>query len=666
MMKKTAVLLLSFFMLLTGCNTKAPEAEVLSDEYDDFITYDISNIPGCYAIADDGTMYLFNYTYSDGGTIENIRLNSYNMDGSSTVIGEYDKPPVCMDMSEGLLYCAYSEAGYYSFCSLDIENHEKTELFRMEGYSVIKRIDVSENDIYVLGISDERVGLAGEYTDEFGIYSYGGEKLLKIDLSTGETTTSKVPFPITYSMYGGECVVYAADKDGYYFADFGNSGKKYHNIPQLYGFDMYARDKYLFSSGSGINIGMLCAGTTDPDAGISQVLDGYYIDGDIRSVGGYTFFAAYNSDTGEKIFCRIKNSSYIKKNNKIRLISTEYSFDEPFGCGYTIDYQSLSADSFALAVLSQDSSYDMSIVNSYESFSSNIRDKGSFYPLNDIPNVREYLDKCFPYIKESATDENGDIWMLPVSVNMPMISYNQKTCSEIGIDFTDKMTLEEFVNACEKAYNSEYRNGYDVQPYRLTQNLLIQYMANHETFDTALFRSFAEFAEKKINISDISAYPLYMPLNNDAQNHLYEADGEKRFLFSCQWDNSMALWLSQFEDFRFAAVPSIDPNNKNSAECVFITINPASGNLEAALDYISSLAEYLSGSQNTFMFSDRASYTMTDGLESLYELYADAEIGFNVSEEICFDIYKQFHQGEITLDDFITEADRKLSAYMKE
>ena len=247
-----------------------------------------------------------------------------------------------------------------------------------------------------------------------------------------------------------------------------------------------------------------------------------------------------------------------------------------------------------------------------------------------------------------------------------MISYNQKTCSEIGIDFTDKMTIEEFVNACEKAYNSEYRNGYDVQPYRLTQNLLIQYMANHETFDTALFRSFAEFAEKKINISDISAYPLYMPLNNDAQNHLYEADGEKRFLFSCQWDNSMALWLSQFEDFRFAAVPSIDPNNKNSAECVFITINPASGNLEAALDYISSLAEYLSGSQNTFMFSDRASYTMTDGLESLYELYADAEIGFNVSEEICFDIYKQFHQGEITLDDFITEADRKLSAYMKE
>ena len=57
---------------------------------------------------------------------------------------------------------------------------------------------------------------------------------------------------------------------------------------------------------------------------------------------------------------------------------------------------------------------------------------------------------------------------------------------------------------------------------------------------------------------------------------------------------------------------------------------------------------------------------MTDGLESLYELYADAEIGFNVSEEICFDIYKQFHQGDITLDELITEADRKLSAYMKE
>ncbi|MGN1423168.1 MAG: hypothetical protein ACI4XA_07320 [Oscillospiraceae bacterium] len=663
-MKKTAALLLGIF-LLTGCSENAPEAAALSDEFDDFIAYDISDIPGCFTIADDGTMYLFTYTYSDSGTIDNIRLNSYNMDGRSAVIGEYDKPPVCMDMSEGLLYCVYSEAEHYSICSLDFEKQEKEELFRIEGYSSIKRIDVSGNDIYFLGTSGEPAPL-GEYTDIFGIYSYGGEKLLKIDLSTGETTASEVPFPITYSMYGGECTVYAADKDGYYFSDFGNSGKKYHNIEQLYGFDMYARDKYLFSSGSGINIGMLCAGTTDPNGGISQVLDGYYIDGDIRSVGGYTFFTAYNSDTAEKNICRIKNSSYIKKNSKIRLISTEYCFDEPFGCGYTIDYRSLPADSFALAVLSQDSSYDISIVNSYESFSSNLRDKGSFCPLNDIPNVREYLDNCFPYIKEAATDENGDIWMLPVSVNMPMIAYNQKTCAEVGIDFTEKMTIEEFVKVCEKAHNSEYADGYDVQPYRLTQNLLIQYMANHETFDTAVFRGFAEFAEKKVNISDISEYPSYLPPNNDALNNLYRDGGEKRFLFSCQWDNSAALWLSQFEDFRFAAVPPIDAGDKISAACAFIAVNPASGNLEAALDYISSLAEYLSESRDTFMLSDKNSYTMNGGAESLYELYAAAEIGFNVSEEICFDTYKQYQRGDITLDELIAEADRKLSAYMKE
>lgn len=71
---------------------------------------------------------------------------------------------------------------------------------------------------------------------------------------------------------------------------------------------------------------------------------------------------------------------YIKKNNKIRLISCENNFDAPFGCGYTIDYENLSADSFSLAVLSNDRNRDMCIANSYDSYSSNIRDKGSFFP----------------------------------------------------------------------------------------------------------------------------------------------------------------------------------------------------------------------------------------------------------------------------------------------
>lgn len=256
--------------------------------------------------------------------------------------------------------------------------------------------------------------------------------------------------------------------------------------------------------------------------------------------------------------------------------------------------------------------------------------------------------------------------MLPLSVNIPVIVYNEDTCKAAGIDFNEEITVEDFVAVCEKSYASDYKNGFDVHPYVFTQNLLIGYMANHSSFDTPFFRSFAGLAKDKINISDTAAYPPYFPLTNPAQNRLFEQDGEKQFLFSYYRDSAGAVWMSGFDSFRFAAVPAIDPREKTAATCAFITVNPSSDNLEATLDFISSLAQYLGDRENSFTLSDKDSYTMNEGVESLYKLYENAEIGFNVSEEICFEPYVMYQSGEMTLDEMITEADRKLSAYLNE
>ena len=57
---------------------------------------------------------------------------------------------------------------------------------------------------------------------------------------------------------------------------------------------------------------------------------------------------------------------------------------------------------------------------------------------------------------------------------------------------------------------------------------------------------------------------------------------------------------------------------------------------------------------------------MNEGIESLYRLYENAETGFNVSEEICFEPYIKYQSGEMSLEEMIAEADRKLSAYLNE
>ncbi len=663
-MKKIKILLLASLFALSSCSAETAQQTSLPDTYPDFFTYEINDFAANFNVDENGTLYLYTYTHTEEGWVDEYTLSSYDMNGQRTEICKLEKAPNGFDVYDGIIYGAYMDvkAGH-KLCAFDTKNGTIKDICTLDGFIQISRIDVWENTVYVLGVSTDRTGLSGEYTDEFGIYNYGGEKLVSVDISTGEITESSVPFPIAYSLYNGNCTVYGADNDGYYFSDFENNNKRYHEIEQLYNFDFYEPDRYVFSSGYGINIGTLCAGTTDVNDGISQVLEGYFVMNDFRTVGGYTFFKSYGEEAGDMQLHRIKNSAYIKKNNKIKFIASEYSFDAPFGCGYTIDYETMDADSFALSVLSQDSNYDMCVVNSFENFSSNIRDKGSFYPLNDIPNVAEYLEHCFPYVKEAATDENGDIWMLPVEVDIPVIVYNKKACVEMGIDFNQKPTVEEYVAICEKAYNSEYRDGFATHTYIFTQNLLIQYMANHTAFDTPLFRNFAEFSKEKINVSDYTKYPVYFPPVGNVWSYLYEDGGEKKCLFSYERSGNESVWYTNFDCFEFAETPSIVPSDKTNATCAFITVNPLSDNLEATLEYISSLTEYLSNQQNSFMLSDKATYTVPD---SLYNLYANAQIGFNVSEEICYDSYVKYHGGELTLDEMVTECDRKMSAYMNE
>ena len=116
---------------------------------------------------------------------------------------------------------------------------------------------------------------------------------------------------------------------------------------------------------------------------------------------------------------------------------------------------------------------------------------------------------------------------------------------------------------------------------------------------------------------------------------------------------------------RAVAAPSVEPGGKTPVTCAFITVNPASDRLDSALDYISSLAGYLSEKENSLMLADKSTYT--DGFMSdLYGIYENGELCFNVSSEIVFDDYISYCSGNIALDELVSESDRKLSAYLNE
>ena len=67
-------------------------------------------------------------------------------------------------------------------------------------------------------------------------------------------------------------------------------------------------------------------------------------------------------------------------------------------------------------------------------------------PLNDF----SFASHIAPSIKGQITDENGDLYTLPIDVDLTGIVYNANVLDEAGVNADDILTWADFEDACEK------------------------------------------------------------------------------------------------------------------------------------------------------------------------------------------------------------------------
>lgn len=648
--------LIAFATLSTSCATNT-KTTFLLDADSEYYTYSADNITA-FDISPDGILY------AGEETDKNI-ICSYDLSGDKNELCEISQKTDALAYNDGELYYTQATDSGTDIYRLSMQKNTIERFCTLLGFYSVKNLQISNNCAYILGLDDSRSDVKGVYQDEFGTYSYNGEKLLKISLDDGEIIDSKVEFPQAFSVFEDEVVVYAADESGFYLTNFAGDSKNYNDLGNITALEMYEQDKFIFYSDS--MIFKLSSGTLRHEDGIAEALEKVILlnGNDIRYEGGFVFIYNRYGQFNNGYIERFKASDYIKSNNKIKFISAEYSFDDPFGCGYVIEKSELDNESFALTILSQDTNYDMCIINSEQDYAANIRNKGSFYPLNEIEGVKAYLDKCFPYVKEAAMTEEGEIWMLPVLLNAGVVYFNSDNCMTAGISLSNEMLFNDFVVQCKKAEKSEYNYGYSVHCYQLTQNMLFDYLTRYSDFDTTVFRDFAVFTKENANISN---FPSYMPTSNPAEDNFFYGDGNgaSYFLFGYNRDSN---WQRNYAELSFLnayPAPKLEQGEKNAVTCVFITVNPNSSNLEATLEYISSLSKYLAEQYDSLMLTDKALYSETEYMSDLYRIYENGEIYFNISSEIIFDDYIKYCSDEITLNELISEANRKYTAYLNE
>lgn len=320
-------------------------------------------------------------------------------------------------------------------------------------------------------------------------------------------------------------------------------------------------------------------------------------------------------------------------------------------------------ESFALSVLSLEDSYDLYLMSSRQNISENIRNKGSFYPLNEVKGVNEYIEACFPYIKEAARTEDGEIWMLPISIDIPCLLYNEELCMDKGIDLTAATEMEELVDFLRVIQeDNSLKDSHNISLYMLTENIFHQYLRSYKNFDTELFSNIASLLKNKLNYLKGEVV-----LGNPSSVwEMLRTGDTDNFLIDLEYYLEQQARYASTSNIRLRDLPNVTNKKTSVATCLFIAVNPYSKNLKSTLGYISSLCDYILKHDEAMLFHDRNRYPSVQAFSDLYDIYSNGEIAFTYPDELYMKDYEKYLLDEIDLDTFILEANRKLHAYMNE
>lgn len=447
----------------------------------------------------------------------------------------------------------------------------------------MKRILAGEDRIYLIG---SNTGSSGGTAD----YVYAGERVMYYIPSTGERLALGIPEPIDIAFDEEEnLILYVHTEDGFCFLRYDEGKDAVMTIAET---DTYKRGSVaLCNQGQDVlyqtDRGLVLSSLSELEAESEIYPEGWKFstDNGLCCVGGRV---ACMTETREVI--QFSLAEVKKENKSIRYLSLGYEMAEPYGCGYKMKrtrFAETEKEKFAVKIMALDKDFDLCLINTQHPFSYNLKKNGVFYPLNEVPGVQEYLDACFPYVREAATDENGNIWMLPIAVKIPGFVVNEEKMSGKQPGFQENMTWQDYF-AMQAALTAEERK-LTGRPYvAYIRQFFRQYFAENTSVDTEQFREMLRL---------FSTYQEYM--TEEASD-----DTEAFFYQYMIGDDYHTQYLMQMrEALRVYGAPKLSARDaKNNGTCLFLAVNPYSDNLEATLDYISAWSIYSKNQKNTPLF----------------------------------------------------------------
>lgn len=668
-MKKALVLFLISVLLFSACSVKSEDNYDETKQLSAYLSYEVEyNNIKAFCGDEKGGLYVAAAPFGELCT-----LTYYDKNGAEIFSKETNYSSVSdMMFYDESLYIAYSgykaDYGTGSFVdSFDIETGETKQYCYFHNLSAVKSIAMFDGSVFAIGTDMTKTGLKCRYlwngTEEV---TYQGTAIYTQDGKEIET-----PFPMEMCVAEKGILIYGCDSEnGYYFRTYENNrlSKPVYTdlLGRIKGLAGFGENGFVTQSANRVGYETLLAGNAE-EGSAAEIFENVFITGEYPEIKVNGDFCWFINNVSGKIE-RICLSAYYKGNKTIRMLCSLQSNETPFTCGYNVETEVYGNDELALKILSQDRDYDICYVNSRAGAAGNILDKGSFYPLNDVKGVSDYLDKLFPYLKEACITEEGEIWCIPVNIDGQVHFYNEENIQKTGFDLRN-MTMEQYFDYIDYMKEEGLSEKACRNSYTFSEMTVLEYLTEYDSFDTPIFREMAGLIKKRFNcMNKDGTIDTSELINSSSQLQQAFLNGDVCGIYS---EMDMLRIGGRFyylwnEDMRAAPSPDYVTNGKNLVNVIFIAVNPSSDNLTSSLDYLSELTAFLGSKTDSFMLIDKEMYSKTKCAADLYELFYNGIIGYAYPDELYKTDFTRYLSGELTLNEFITEADRKLSVYRGE
>ena len=643
------------FSGFSACGKKQAEPGIPLQEL--IVEYPLYN-PLAYAAAEDGTVYIVNFDQTEEGEPE-YQLHCFDKQGTHegwVGLGEEYSMIEALAVSEDgkQVYFTAQNAEYgmdlYLF-SYSAEDKEIDMLCGLSYFDHVRQLAVVGDAVYLLGQSPN---WQIEKAPDSG-YSFSGERLVGYLPAAEELVQLGFDFPVSMSASGtGTLIVLGyLTGDGYCMMEYDPAKDSMQVISRL---ENYKFDRFAACNGGKdviYDYNLNSRGLVLSDIRQLSVEAELYPDSmTILMAPGYT---------GGRVYCHSRQTGSLisfplaavqRNNEELTFISKENgALNAPYGCGYSMNRVELSDDKLTLKILARDKDFDLCMGSTLFGSGGNLRENGVFYPLNDVPEIEEYLNRCFPFVREAATKEDGTIWMLPVDVNIFGMVIRQKAAEEAGLSLYDGITWKEFAQEI-RGTTEETRKWIEARPSFLTSVFGHQYFTRYHTLEgeafqdayTALFEIWntpcgGEASEDNFILKSVGG-PIWLGFGSDYTRQQYG------------------------EDAAFISMPKLGAEDRNIANCVYLAVNPDSSRRDEARAYLAALAAYLSRSEELPFFKEWQGEGVLD--KTMHKTYENGEIGFAVDYDIYGEGFDELFSGTMTLSEYIKRTEQKLEMYWGE